>query len=111
MNKMLLKQGIKATANFKAEYFIIGSKITSPRPYITAVPAFFMGFMGIIFVVPKIIEGLLYPIVRIFRRINGLVMIPINNVRTTKILINNIRLITISTKYTRILTCYFFDDA
>ncbi|WP_026883594.1 ABC transporter permease [Clostridium akagii] len=77
-------------------FHIIGPNITLPRPYITAIPAFFMGFMGIICIVPKIIEALLYPIVRISRRINGLVMIPINNVRTTKILINNIRLITIS---------------
>lgn len=75
---------------------IMGPGIKIPRPYATAIPAFFLAFIGVILILPKIIEMLLYPIVRFSRKINGILMLSVNNVRTSKILINNIRLITIS---------------
>jgi putative ABC transport system permease protein len=78
-----------------AAFHIIGPNIKTPRPYVTAVPAFFIAFIGIIIIVPKIIEILLYPLVRLLRKIGGISMLSVNNIRTSKILINNIRLITI----------------
>jgi putative ABC transport system permease protein len=155
LNNPFKDQGIKASVNFKAEYFIIGfmlailvslissilpimsirkipvkdvilgtfqnsNKIswfsfltgsvllilsfifhiigpnTTPRPYIPAAPAFFIAFIGVILIIPKVIDILVYPLVRLLRKINGVSMLSVNNVRTSKILINNIRLLTIS---------------
>lgn len=77
-------------------FHIIGPNIVTPRPYITAVPSFFIAFIGVILIIPKVIDIFIYPIVRFLRKINGVSMLSLNNVRTSKILINNIRLITIS---------------
>lgn len=69
-----------------------GSKINN----IGALPALFCAFIGAICIIPKLIDVICYPIVRGFRNINGLSMLAFNNVRTSKVLINNIRLISVS---------------
>ncbi len=63
---------------------------------VSSVPCLFLAFIGIILVIPKIVDILSYPLVRFLRNINGLSMLSFNNVRTSKVLINNIRLIAVS---------------
>lgn len=75
---------------------LVGPHIQSPRPYITAIPAFFCAILGVILIIPKLIDILLYPIVKVLRKWNCVAMLSLNNIRTSKLLINNIRLITVS---------------
>lgn len=64
--------------------------------YVTSLPAIFIGFIGIIVVIPKLVDIICYPLVRALRNVSGLSMISFNNVRTSRVLINNIRLIVVS---------------
>lgn len=64
--------------------------------YVTSLPALFLVFIGIIVVIPKLVDIVCYPLVSALRNVSGLSMISFNNVRTSKVLINNIRLITVS---------------
>lgn len=64
--------------------------------YVTSLPAILLGFIGIIVVIPKLVDILCYPLVRALRNVSGLSMISFNNVRTSRVLINNIRLIVVS---------------
>jgi len=75
---------------------LLGGNIKGQRPYITALPAFFIGFAAIVIIIPKLVDILLYPFVRFFRKTNSTLMLSTNNVRTSKILQNNIRLISVS---------------
>lgn len=77
-------------------FHITGPYVKNPRAYITALPSFFISFIGIILLIPKLTQMILYPLVKLFKKINGTWMISINNLRTSKILLNNIRLITVS---------------
>lgn len=74
----------------------LGGNIKGQRPYVTALPAFFIGFVGVIIIIPKLVDIILYPFTRLFRKINSTLMLSVNNVRTSKILLNNIRLISVS---------------
>lgn len=64
--------------------------------YAGSVPELFMAFVGVIMIIPKLVDVVFYPIVRCLRNVNGLSMLSFNNVRTSKVLINNIRLIAVS---------------
>lgn len=77
-------------------FHFLGGNIKGQRPYITALPAFFIGFVGVIIIIPKLVDFILYPFARVFRKINSTLMLSVNNVRTSKILLNNIRLISVS---------------
>ena len=71
---------------------ILGAKIS----YIGAVPGTFLGFIGVILIIPKLVDIVFDPLVRFLRNINGLSMLSFNNVKSSKVLINNIRLIAVS---------------
>lgn len=71
---------------------LMGSSINNKG----SVPELFLAFIGIILIIPKVVEIISYPLVRYFRKINGLSMLSFNNVRTSKVLLNNIRLIAVS---------------
>ena len=77
-------------------FHFLGGDINGQRPYVTALPAFFIGFVGVIIIIPKLVDILLYPFTRLFRKINSTLMLSVNNVRTSKVLLNNIRLISVS---------------
>lgn len=77
-------------------FHFLGGNINGLRPYVTALPAFFIGFVGVILIIPKLVDILLYPFTRLFRKINSTLMLSVNNVRTSKILLNNVRLISVS---------------
>lgn len=64
--------------------------------YAGSVPSIFLAFVGVIAVIPKLVDIVCYPLVRLLRNINGLSMLSFNNVRTSKVLMNNIRLIAVS---------------
>lgn len=64
--------------------------------YITSLPSIFLAFIGVMLVIPKLVDTLCYPFVRFLRNVSGLSMLSFNNVRTSKVLLNNIRLITVS---------------
>lgn len=66
-----------------------------PDSYIVAVETFLI-FIGVILVVPMVVTIILTPIVKLLRNINGVTMLAFNNVITSKILINNIRLLVVS---------------
>ncbi len=93
-NKISLKTTITGVILIiiAATLHFLGSSIHN----VGALPSLFLAFLGIIFVIPKIVEIVTYPIVRLLRNINGLSMLSFNNVRTSKVLINNIRLISVS---------------
>ncbi|MDD3225214.1 MAG: ABC transporter permease [Clostridium sp.] len=77
-------------------FHFLGGSIKGQRPYITSLPAFFMGVTSVIIIIPKLVDIFLYPFVKLFRRVNSTLMLSTNNVRTSKILLNNIRLISVS---------------
>lgn len=64
--------------------------------YIASVPSVFLAFIGVMLIIPKIVDLLVYPLVRFLRNISGLSMLSFNNVRTSKVLINNMRLIAVA---------------
>lgn len=64
--------------------------------YTGSVPSIFLAFLGIILVIPKLIDIILTPVVRILRNISGKSMLAFNNVKTSKVLINNMRLIAVA---------------
>lgn len=64
--------------------------------YIAAIPALFLGFIGVIMVIPKLVDFICDPLVKILRNTSGLSVLSLNNVRTSKVLVNNIRLIAVS---------------
>jgi len=70
----------------------IGGKIE----YVGSVPGLFLAFLGVILIIPKVVDLVFNPLVRFLRNINGLSMVSFNNVKTSKVLINNIRLIAVS---------------
>lgn len=74
----------------------LGGNIKGQRPYLTSLPGFFMAFAGIIIIIPKLVDIIFYPFVRWLRKINGTSMLTLNNVRTSKVLLNNIRLLSVS---------------
>lgn len=87
--------------SFVAGMVLIGAAavihFTGPKSnYILSLPALFLGFIGIIIVIPKLVDFICYPLVKILRNSSGLSMLSFNNVRTSKVLINNIRLIVVS---------------
>ena len=63
---------------------------------VASVAELFLAFIGVILIIPKIVDMVVYPIVKIFRNINGLSMLSFNNIRTSKVLINNMRLIAVA---------------
>ncbi|MDP4178630.1 MAG: FtsX-like permease family protein, partial [Bacillota bacterium] len=69
-----------------------GAKIN----YVSSVPELFMAFVGTILIIPKIVDAVCYPLVKLLRNLNGVSMLGFNNLRTSKVLINNIRLIAVS---------------
>lgn len=71
---------------------LVGYKIN----YVASVPQIFLAFIGVILIIPKFVDIVCYPLVRALRNINGLSMLSFNNVRTSKVLINNMRLIAVS---------------
>lgn len=71
---------------------VFGAKINN----IGSVPALFLAFIGVILVIPKLVDVIFKPIIGALRNINGLPMLSFNNVKTSRVLINNIRLITVS---------------
>lgn len=77
-------------------FHISGPHIKNPRPYIMALPSFFIAFIGIILIIPKLTNIIFCPLVKLFKRQNGTLMLAVNNMRTSKILLNNVRLITVS---------------
>jgi putative ABC transport system permease protein len=58
--------------------------------------AIFSLIIGIIMVIPKLVQLVMLPIGNFIRNKNGLSVVAINNVRTSKLLLNNTRLMTIS---------------
>jgi len=56
----------------------------------------FLAFIGVILIIPKVVDTVFSPFVRLLRNINGLSMLSFNNVKTSKVLINNMRLIAVS---------------
>lgn len=56
----------------------------------------FLAFIGVILIIPKVVDIVVYPIVKLFRNLHGLSMLSFNNIRTSKVLINNMRLIAVS---------------
>lgn len=64
--------------------------------YVLSVPGLFLAFIGVMLILPKLVDVTVYPLVRTFRNISGLSMVSFNNVRTSKVLINNMRLIAVS---------------
>lgn len=71
---------------------ILGAKIN----YKASLPSLFLAFIGVMLIIPKVVDTVFYPLVRLLRNISGLSMLSFNNVRTSKVLINNIRLIAVS---------------
>lgn len=61
-----------------------------------AIPSLFLALIGFICIIPKLVEVVFSPIVKGLRNINGISMLAFNNVRTSKVLINNMRLIAVS---------------
>lgn len=64
--------------------------------YVGAVPSVFLAFIGIIMVIPKLVDFILTPVVKLLRNISGKSMLAFNNVKTSKVLINNMRLIAVA---------------
>ena len=64
--------------------------------YAGSVPSVFLAFIGIILVIPKLVDFILTPVVRLLRNISGKSMLAFNNVKTSKVLINNMRLIAVA---------------
>lgn len=64
--------------------------------YVASVPGLFLAFIGVILIIPKLVDIVFNPLVRILRNINGISMLSFNNVKTSKVLINNMRLIAVS---------------
>ncbi|KHD38397.1 permease [Clostridium acetobutylicum] len=73
-----------------------GENLGSLRPYIMSLPAFFMCFLGIILIIPGITILVTLPFIKLSKNRNVLPMLALNNIRTSKVLLNNIRLISIS---------------
>ncbi|GFP77737.1 ABC transporter permease [Clostridium fungisolvens] len=64
--------------------------------YFGAVISILFALVGVLLILPKFVDTVLYPIVNAFRNMSGLTMLSLNNVRTSRVLINNIRLLIIS---------------
>jgi len=64
--------------------------------YVGSVPGLFLAFVGVILIIPKVVDLVFSPLVRLIRNINGVSMLAFNNVKTSKVLINNMRLIAVS---------------
>lgn len=74
---------------------ILGFLANHGQNYLAIISIFCL-IIGIIMIIPKLVDFIMYPIVKMFRGISGLLMVAANNVKTSKLLINNIRLIVIS---------------
>ncbi|MDP4142933.1 MAG: FtsX-like permease family protein [Bacillota bacterium] len=64
--------------------------------YRGAIFSIILAFFGVMLIIPKLVDWVCCPLVRGIRNLNGLSMLSFNNVRTSRLLINNMRLITIS---------------
>lgn len=71
---------------------VFGAKMN----YVGSVPGFFLAFIGVILIIPKLVDIVFRPIVRFLRNVNEISMLSFNNVKTSKVLVNNIRLIAVS---------------
>ncbi len=86
--------------------FIIGTVLVSISAYLHvsaeasdyrfSIIEIFILIIGVIMVLPKLVQFIMYPIGKIFRNVNGILALAANNVRTSKILLNNIGLLVIS---------------
>ncbi|NKF08839.1 FtsX-like permease family protein [Clostridium gasigenes] len=52
--------------------------------------------IGVMIAIPKMVEGLLKPVVIQLRKVSGLLMVATNNVRVSKLLLNNVRLLVVA---------------
>ena len=64
--------------------------------YAGSVPSVFLAFVGIIMIIPKTVDLILTPVVRVLRNISGKSMLAFNNVKTSRVLVNNMRLIAVA---------------
>ncbi len=64
--------------------------------YKYSVIAIFSLIIGIILIIPKLVQLTMEPLGRLFRNTKGILVVVINNVSTSKLLLNNTRLLTIS---------------
>lgn len=64
--------------------------------YSGSVPSVFLAFIGIIMIIPKTVDFILTPVVKLLRNISGKSMLAFNNVKTSKVLVNNMRLIAVA---------------
>lgn len=93
-NKISLKSFVVGTVFIIVSIIlhVFGEKIN----YVASIPGLFLAFIGVILIIPKVVDVVFKPVIKLLRNANGLSMISFNNVRTSKVLINNIRLIAVS---------------
>lgn len=100
LNTISTSSKISLKSFFVGIIFIIGAVILHflgvKTHYVGSIPGLFLAFTGVILIIPKLVDVAFYPLVRLLRNINGLSMLSFNNVKTSKVLINNIRLIAVS---------------